>query len=260
MQLALILGLGCGNVLAAELSLVVQPMISPERAKSVYQPLVDYLSKKLDANITLHTPRDFHHYWQEIRAGDTPDLVLDEAHLTALQVSELGYTPIAHINRPMHYSLVTTAAYAEDDSNDFVSRIVSTMAAPSLGYLIIFQHYTNPMAQPRIASSAQSGTESIQSLFAEESQAAMAPSWLSQLYPNLHIIFSSVEFPGLTISVAPGTDLRTRQLLRDALLDMHQIRDNIDILQVLPGARFIAAQASEYTGYTTLLQQLKKDL
>jgi hypothetical protein len=81
-----------------------------------------------------------------IPARPDPDLVLEDAHLSALRISRNGYTPLVKASEPATFSLLSSDF--DVSLSDFVARPISSMPAPSLGYLVLTSWFDNPMQQP----------------------------------------------------------------------------------------------------------------
>ena len=238
---------------AAEYSIVIQPQYTPERSEQVFRPLLDYLNTVTGHTFNLITPRDFHHYWLQIQAGEKPDLILDEAHLTDLRIKRDGYIPLVRVAEDISYSLLTSINYADESTDVFVGRKVVTMPSPSLGYLLLADKFNNPMAQPDVRSGAQSWSDGIEILFALEAEATMSPSWLVDNYPNLHAVFTSVTYPGMTLSAGAGVDAELRESIKYALLTLHEREEYFEALAELNTSHFVPASVTDYKNYSRLL-------
>lgn len=232
------------------------PVYTPEQAELVYSPLVDYLNQATPYRFELALARDFHRYWLDARRGVTPDLVLEEAHLTAYRIDNHGYTPLVKAEEPMTYSLLASADNSGATLQDFVGRRVSSMPAPSLGYLVLSRWYDNPMQQPVIQSNASSWLDAIEIVFSMEAQGAMVPHTLAERYVNMEQVATSREFPGLTLSASPAVDEDIREEIRQALLVLHDDPDHYGALHELDIDRFVEADASEYAGLDDWLSEI----
>ena len=241
---------------AMELTLVGQPSFDEYRANLVYSPLVEYLNQVTEHTITLQTPRDFTRYWQDIRAGRTPELVLDDAHIMDYRIRQQGYVPLARVQEPLTFSLLTSGNMADDPLEDFVGRIISTLPAPSLGYVVLSGWYNNPMVQPVVASTAQTWRDGVEIVFAMEADAAMAPSFIAERYPNLYPVDSSEEFPGLTLAASPEVPEEVQAEIREAMLNMASDESAQAVLTELYTEGFVEASAEDYEGYADLLSVL----
>src|SRR5699024_361475 len=138
------------------------PIFPPETAELVYRPPVDYLIDALPYRFDLELSPDYHRYWLSTRRGSNPHLVLEEPHLTAYRMTRHDYTPLVRAQAPLTYSLLTSMDNAEASARDFLGRRVSSMPAPSLGYLILTSWFENPMQQPIILSNAASWLDAVE--------------------------------------------------------------------------------------------------
>jgi hypothetical protein len=256
--LALFLGLFLGGASSTSAqtqqsySLLVHPIFTPTQAELVYQPLVDYLNAATDYRFELQTARDFHRYWLDIRRGQRPDLVLEDAHLIALRMQQHGFTPLVRASEQASFSLLTTDLAATELA-DFVGRAVSSMPAPSLGYLILASWFNNPMQQPVLESSAASWLDAVEIVFDAEAEAAIVPHNLVRRYVNLSTITTSTEFPHLTIAASPDLSESVRSAVTRALLQLHENPEHFGVLHELDIEQFVAADDDEYMGLESWL-------
>ncbi len=237
-------------------NLMVHPIFTPEQAELVYLPLIAYLNEVTPYHFQLQTARDFHRYWAEIRRGVTPDLVLEDAHLTALRMRDFDYVPLVKAEEPTTFSLLTSGMNMDADLVDFVGRPVSSMPAPSLGYLILTSWYDNPMQQPVIQSNASSWLDAVEIVFSMEADAAIVPHNLVARYVNMENVRTSEEFPHSTISASRDVPEQVRQDIVSALTILHDDPEHFPALHELDIDRFIPADPIEYEGLERWLQQV----
>ncbi len=228
-------------------TLLVHPIFTPAQAELVYQPLVDYLNAVTEYRFELQTARDFHRYWLDIRRGQRPDLVLEDAHLIALRMQQHGFVPLVRADEPATFSLLTTDL-AATEPEDFVGRPVSSMPAPSLGYVVLASWFTNPMQQPILESSAASWLDAVEIVFAAEAEAAIVPHNLVRRYVNMASVMTSTEFPHLTIAASPDLPDAVRAAVVRSLLELHEQPEHFGVLHELDIDEFVAADADEYLG------------
>jgi hypothetical protein len=230
------------------LTFQVHPIFPPEQAELVYAPLLDYLREATPHEYELSTARDFHRFWLSIRRGSQPDLVLEDAHLIALRIQRDGYTPLVKAAEPATFSLIGNTMNMEPTLDEFIARPVSSMPAPSLGYMVLKRWYTNPMAQPRVVSNASSWLEAIEMVFAMESEAAVAPHNMVSRYVNLAVVETSREFPHTTIAASAAVPGEVQEQIRAALITLHENGDFFTALHELDIERFVPTDASEFDG------------
>ncbi|MFW5815370.1 MAG: phosphate/phosphite/phosphonate ABC transporter substrate-binding protein [Wenzhouxiangella sp.] len=236
--------------------LQVHPTFPPQQAELVYQPLLDYLNATTGHQFELQTARDFHRYWVDIRRGQQPDLVLEDAHLIALRIERDGFRPLARASTPTTFSLLTTRPESDLDLADFVGLSVSSLPAPSLGHLVLADWYPNPMQQPLIQSSASSWLDAVEIVFAMEADAAIVPHNLVARYVNMTAVATSSEFPHMTIAASPDLADSVAEAVRSALIELHEDPDYFGALHELDIERFVPASADEYAGLERWLDRL----
>ncbi len=241
---------------ADELTLLAHPAYPVARSAEVYAPLIEYLNASSGHTITLKSPRDFQQHWLNIRNGETPDLVLEDAPLTDYRIQNQGYTPLARVKQDVSYSILTSGAYADDELEQFVGRIISTLAAPSLGYLILLEAFPNPFSQPTIMSNAATSLDSVEMTFSMEADAAITPVWLVERYQNLYPVYTSDNLPGLTLSASSNVNAETQTAIKLALLKLHEDESYFAALDELNATQMIEAAADDYAGYKKMLGHL----
>jgi len=253
----LLLGtLASSQTSADELTLLAQPAYPAERSAEVYAPLIEYLNATSGHTITLKSPRDFQQHWLNLRNGDTPDLVLEDAPLTDYRIQNQAYTPLARVKEEVSYSILTGGAYADDSLDLFVGRIISTLASPSLGYLVLIDAFPNPFSQPVISSNAATWLDGVEMTFSMEADAAVAPVWLVEQYQNLYPVYTSKNFPGLTLSASSSVSDEAQDAIKQALLKLHEDETHFSALHELNATEMIEASAEDYSGYKKMLGQL----
>lgn len=239
-----------------ELQIVPHPVYPRAQADLVFSPLAAYLNEITPFDVHLTTVRDFHRYWLDIRRGEMPELVVEDAHLAAWRMVNQGYTPLVRARESQTYHLMVTNELADAGLNNFAGRRVSTMPSPSLGYIYLTDWFRDPLRRPRIHSEASSWEECADIIFAGEADAVMMPGELAELYPNLHSIRESDPVPGLTISVSPSVDPQIHDTLRAALIVLHDQPHYFSALNELRIEQFVPAEPTEYQGLERLLERL----
>lgn len=224
------------------------PIFPPETAELVYRPLVNYLNDVLPYRFDLELAPDYHRYWLSTRRGENPHIVLEEPHLTAYRIQQYNYTPLVRADAPITYSLLTSMNNAESSVREFIGRRVSTMPAPSLGYLILTNWFDNPMQQPIIQSNASSWLDAVEIVFSQEADAAIVPHNLVSRYVNMANVLTSQEFPGVTIAASPEVPIDIQEEIREALLTLHENDEHFAALNELDISQFIEARSAQYEG------------
>ena len=241
-------------VSAADLKFAVEPTYNQERAAEVYGPLLNYLNKATGHNFELVTARNYHFYWSDLRSRSDIDFAMEEAHFVDYRAQHFGYRPMVKTAEPSSYSLLAMDPLEGDALRGLVARRVVCMPAPNLGFAMLLEMYPNPMQQPDVRSAATSWRDAVEIVFAGEADAAMVPTWLQNLYPNLYPVHQAREFPGSAVSASPRVDPAIAQAVADALLRLHEDDEMYEVLVELGVSEFIEASADEYTGSEAMLK------
>ena len=247
-------GMSSSSLHAATFKIAVEPTYTADKLTEMYKPFIDYLNKNSGHTFVLVTSRNFQFFWRDIRHGVPVDFMFAEAHLTDYQVKRAGFEPLVKTAEKSSYSVLATEEVAQRGINSLIGYGVVTMPSPSLGFALLTEIFPDPIRQPNVMSSGKSWRDGVDMLFAEETDAAIVPTWLKDQYPNLVSMTTTREFPGAAISAAPSVDAAAKQAVRDALLKLHEDPNAYEVLGELGISQFIPANAAEYNGYDRLLR------
>ncbi|MCG6118048.1 MAG: phosphate/phosphite/phosphonate ABC transporter substrate-binding protein [Aquimonas sp.] len=232
-----------------------EPAYLPENSARIYAPLLRYLQAETGHRFTAVTPRNFQFHWRDLRQNATTDFVFEEAHFADYRIQRFGYRPLARLAEPSSYSIIALPETAEAGLNGLVGRRLITMTSPSLGYALLGELFRNPLSQPDIRSEATSWRDGVEMIFADETEAAIVPRYIADLYPNLQEITRSREFPGAAFLVGPQVPEEVATAVRDALLRLHENPDASMVLQEIGSRRFEPASAAELEGSEQMLRE-----
>jgi hypothetical protein len=247
--LALALGLLlAGHATADTFTFVAEPSYPPDQAQEVYKPLVDYLSRSTGHTFKLVTPRNYHLHWRDMRRNTPYDFVYEEAHFVDYRAQRYGFEPLVRKSSPTVYALLADFQFADKGVAGLVGRRIVSMPAPSLGFAMLAEMYSNPISQPDFRSEASSWRDGVEMVFAGDAEAAMVPNFLAEQYPNLVSLKESRSVPGAALSANPAISAEVKQAVRDAMLKLHEDPDSYNTLVELGATQFEPATAAEYFG------------
>jgi ABC-type phosphate/phosphonate transport system substrate-binding protein len=238
---------------AAEYTLVVQPVQSPETTATAFQPLADYLSKATGEKIELVTALNFLTYWETMKKGDQYDLILDAAHFTDYRIKRLNYIPLVKVASVVSFSLVTRDDHAVLDTRELIGKRLAVLPSPSMGYVRLNQIFPNPLRQPVIVpvNNAEKAAELVKD---GKADAAMIPSPMVGSRPYLYTVQTTAQVPHMALSASPRVPEVVRKAIRDALLSAPKTPAGRKLLANLNlGADFEPATVDVYAGYSRLL-------
>lgn len=243
------------SVQAAEYRFTPEPTYTPAAAERIYKPLLDYLSKATGEKFVLKPAASYSVYWRDILKPDQTDFSYDEAQFADYRISHLNYIPLVRRSQSTSYTLLANADFDGKSPDALLSSRIASMPAPSLGYAILAQVFSDPVQQPDIRSSATSWRDSIDILNSGESEAAIFPTWMLETYgnPALVSVFTSREFSGPAILASPDVPEDVRNKVRDALLNVDGAPELGELLLELGITKFVPVEAKDYEGDQKML-------
>lgn len=249
------LALAGSNAQAAEYRFTPEPTYTPDAAELIYKPLLDYLGKATGDTFVLTPAANYSSYWRDILKPDQTDFSYDEAHFADYRIAHLKFIPLVRRSQSSSYTLLANPDFEGKDPTALLSERIATMPAPSLGYAVLMQIFSDPVQQPDIKSNATSWRDNLGILNSGETEAAIFPTWMLETYgnPSLASLFTSPELPGPTILASPNVPEDVRNKVRDALLNVEGAPELGDLLLELGISKFIPANASDYEGNEKIL-------
>lgn len=238
---------------AGEYNFVVQPILPPEQTKEAFQPLTDYLSKQTGHTIKLSTAINFLSYWETMKKNTQYDLILDAAHLTDYRVKRMGYTVLAKRADAVSYTLVTSEKTVVLDAEELIGKSIASIASPSLGMLRVEEMFPNPLRQPVIVE-VDNSEDMIKKVLSGKAAAAMVPTPLVGLYPELISVTTTAQVPHTAISASSTVPKDVQDAIRKALLDASKTEEGQKMLAAINFPSFEKASNKQYAGYESLLE------
>lgn len=242
--------------LAADYVITVEPNYRPSQAQDIYKPLLDYLSKTTGHRFKLNVSANYHVHWRDLRSAAGTDFAFEEAHFTDFRIDRHGFTPLVRVSEPTRYALLANDAMVSGGVKGLIGYRVVSMPSPSLGYLLLSELYRNPIAQPEIYSVAASWRDGVEMMFSNESEGAMVPSFIADLYPNLSSISLSREFPGRALSASAAVPADVKQAVTNAMLKLHEDSSSYEVLVEIGATQFVPTSAAEYAGNERMLRDV----
>jgi hypothetical protein len=239
---------------AADYTVTVEPNYPPQQAREVYEPLLKYLAKATGHHFILKPVDNYHVYWRDMRANVPTDFAFEEAHFTDYRINRQKFTPLVRVSDPTKFTLLASDEMAAGGVQGLIGHRIVSMSAPSLGYLLLGDLYKNPISQPEIQSVAANWNDGVQMVFSGETDAAMVPSYIASLYPNLVPVSESREFIGRAFSAAPTVPADVRKAVTDAMLKLNQDASLNDVITELGATQFVPATRADYAGNEALLR------
>lgn len=244
--------LSTSSVVAAELNLYVQPIESVAKTEHAFQPLANYLSKKIGYTIHVKTESNFLTYWELMRRDKDFDLVLDAAHFTDYRDEQQGYHVLAKVPDTVSFSLVTSGNLLLFGANELIGKTIASAPSPSLAGVRLAQIYPNPLRQPKLVQ-VNNFEQALDMLHAGKITAALVPTPMINGDNSVNTVMTTKPVPHMAFSASPRISPAVRQKIREALLDANKNKQGEIMLHKLHYTRFQPADNAMYRGYEDLL-------
>lgn len=238
---------------AEQFNLVVRSEVHGTDSLMAFAPLAKYLSDASGHALTLHVPGSALEHWQAMGKRDDYHLVLDEGHFTDYRVRNLGYRVLAKVSGVSGFSVVTGPATVFVEPDELYGEPVASPAPPSLAALRLAELFPDAIRAP-VMVEVGSYDEGIRRVINGDVTAAVIPSSMVREHPQLNVVLSTQQGPGLALSASPAVPAEAREVIRRAFL---AIRDIDAGRRALASARvdgFEPASAALYDGYARLLR------
>lgn len=241
---------------AAQYTVTVDPSYPAAQAQEIYKPLMAYLGKSTGHTFTLKTSNNYHSYWRDILANTPIDFSFEEAPFADFRAKHYGFVPLVRVAEPTQFSLLVSPENAGAGPQGLMSGTIISMPSPSLGYLFLGELFPNPIAQPEIASTAQTWKDGVDAVFAQEAKGAMVPVYIAQQYPNLESVHLSRSLPGRSLNASRKIPADVRTAVTNAMLKLHENPALIDVLTELGTAQFVKTNAAEIANNERMLRRV----
>ncbi len=240
---------------AAEYRFTPEPAYTPAAAEEIYKPLLEYLSKATGEKFVLVPAANYSSYWRNILKPDQTDFSYDEAQFADYRISHLGFIPLVRRSQATSYTLLANPDFEGKDPKALLSSRIATMPAPSLGYAVLMQIFSDPVQQPDISSNAASWRDCLDTFNSGEAQAMIFPTWMLETFgnPSMITLFTSRDFAGPAILASPNVPEDVRNKVRDALLDVEGAPELGELLLELGISKFVGADPKDYAGDQKML-------
>ena len=235
------------GAVATDLRLAIQPVLSQARTQTVFEPLAKYLEEKTGHKVKILTMPNFLAYWDLVRHPGQYDLSFDAAHFTDYRANKENFEVLAKIPDFVSYSIVVRQENLVFEPSELVAKTVATLGAPSIGAARLNAMFPNPMRQPSIIEvpSAEAGMKML-----------LDGKVFAAILPTPVVSVSTTEpIPHIAVSASKKLDAKTRQAIRQALIDASKTKEGREMLQQIGFPKFDPADQTIYQGQARILKE-----
>ena len=131
-----------------DLVLSAAPREPLEKAKAIYDPVAEYLTKVLGRKVVYKYAGNWGVYQGQMQKG-AYDLAFDGAHFNGWRLEKLKHNVLLKIPNQLSFVVITKKTETKINTVDQLSgRTVCAHAPPNLATLSLLKEFTNPSRQP----------------------------------------------------------------------------------------------------------------
>jgi len=253
-SLLMVLALCVSSGLRAEpFNLIIRSELHGADSATAFAPLAAYLSEASGHQLSLYLPDSALAHWQAMGKRNDYDLILDEGHFTDYRVRNLGYLVLAKISGVSGFSVVTGPATVFVEPDELYGEPVASPAPPSLAALRLAELFPDAIRAPVLVE-VGSYDEGIRRVINGDVTAAVIPSGMVREHPQLNVVMSTQQGPGMALSASPAVPAEAREVIRRAFLASRDIDAGRRALASARVDGFEPASPALYDGYAKLLR------
>lgn len=239
---------------AANYTLLVEPTYPADQIGSVYGPLVAYLNRSTGHRFTVRAAPNFNQHWRALRAGDAADFVFEEGHFFDYRSKRTGAVALARtVEESAFIIAVTDPEFAQGGADGVVGRTIASLGAPSLGEVLVFDSYRNPLAQPELRAVSTKWSDGPDLVFAGDVEGTLLPAYMASENPALIEVWRSRAVPGRVLSAGPAIPQDVRAAVAEAMRKLQDDPDAYSVMTELRTEGFVAPDSQAYAGLERLL-------
>lgn len=239
---------------AANYTLTVEPNYPAAQIREVYGPLVSYLNRSTGHRFTVRSAANFNEHWRDLRSGAKTDFVFEEGHFFDYRRKRSGAIGVARTQENSAFVIaVADPEIAAEGRDGIVGRTVASLGAPNLAYVLVFDAFRNPLAQPEVRSVSSKWSDGPDLVFSGDIEGTLLPAYMASENPALTEIWRSREVPGRVFSASPELPQDVRQAVADALMKLHEDPDAYSVMTELRTERLVGVDTVGYDGLERLL-------
>ena len=247
------------TVMARDLVLTSPPRESASKAREVFQPIAEYLSRVLVQPVVFKYSDNWLSYQSEMQK-DLYDIVFDGPHFVSWRSAKLHHVPMVKLPSQLSFVIVARKDSQNLNSlNDLNGRPLCTPAPPNLGALIVLHEFTNPVRQPQLKNTA-GFPQAYEGMIAKKCLAAVLQIKIFEKLDKdkqlAKILFQSKGMPNQAFTASPRINDALRKRIIEALLSEQGKQVTKKLRDEYNGQDFVPATAEEYQDIHLLLKDI----
>jgi len=245
---------------AADLVLAAPPRESAAKAREVYQPIADFLTKVSGEKVVFRYTDNWLSYQSDMRKG-LYDIVFDGPAFIGWRMAKLDHAPLVKLPGNLAFVVIAKSDNsAIKELKDLAGRKLCGFAPPNLATLTVLVEFTNPVRQPLLVET-KAFHSAYMSVVSGKCAAGILQTKLWQEFDKektaTKAVFKSKPVPNQAFSAGgPRVSPELRSKLAEALLTEEGKAATKRLRDEFKGQDFVPARKEEYEGLGMLMRDV----
>lgn len=259
---ALVLSTHGAIAAAADLIFAVPPRESEQKAREVYQPIADFMSKVTGQKVVLRYTNNWLTYQSDM-LKDTYDIVFDGPSFIGWRMAKLQHVPLARLQGNLVFAVIsrkdnTKVAHIKD----LAGRTVCGFAPPNLATLTMYTQFENPARQPLVQEVTGGFKGSYDGVVSKKCEGGVLQAALYEKFnqgpskDSTHILYKSKPVPNQGFTAGKRVPIDIQKKLAEALVSADGQAATAKLRADFGNKDMAPATAQEYEGLGVLMKDV----
>lgn len=247
---------------AADLVFAVPPRESEQKAREVYQPIAEFMSKVAGQKVVLRYTDNWLTYQSDM-LKDTYDIVFDGPSFVGWRMAKLQHVPLARLQGNLVFAVIARKDNTKvTQLKDLAGRTVCAFAPPNLATLTMYTQFENPARQPLVQEVSGGFKGSYEGVVAKKCEGGVLQAALYEKFnqgpskDTTHILFKSKPVPNQGFSAGRRVPVDVQKKLAEALVSAEGQLATAKLRAEFGNKDIVPATTQEFEGLGVLLKDV----
>lgn len=249
-------------VTAADLVFAVPPRESEQKAREVYQPIADYMSKVIGQKVVLRYTDNWLTYQSDM-LKDTYDIVFDGPSFLGWRIAKLQHVPLARLQGNLVFAIIARKDNVKvTELKDLAGRTVCGFAPPNLATLTMYTQFANPARQPLVQEVSGGFKGAYDGVVAKKCEGGVLQAALYEKFNQgpskdaTQILYKSKPVPNQGFSAGKRVPADMQKKLSEALVSADGQAATAKLRAEFGNKDIVPATAQEFEGLGLLMKDV----
>ena len=247
---------------AADLVFAVPPRESAEKAREVYQPVADFLTKAAGQKVVLRYTDNWLTYQSEM-LKDSYDIVFDGPSFVGWRIAKLQHVPLARLQGNLVFAVIARKDNTKvAQLKDLAGRKVCGFASPNLATLTMYSQFDNPARQPLVQEVSGGFKGAYEGVVAKKCEGGVLQAALYEKFnqgpskDTTQILYKSKPVPNQGFSAGKRVAPEVQKKLAEALVSAEGQAATAKLRAEFGNKDMVPATVQEFEGLGALMKDV----